>query len=58
VQFLGRDSGFLHVVWDLLDDGYDVLASGLAFDFRGEPFDSTPDLALLAEDRCMWLTVR
>ena len=29
---------------------------GLAFDFRGEPFGSTPDLALLAEDRCMWMT--
>ena len=36
--------------------GYDMLASGLAFDFRGEPFGSTPDLALLAEDRCMWMT--
>ena len=28
----------------------------IAFDFRGEPFGSTPDLALLAEDRCMWMT--
>jgi thymidine kinase len=24
--------------------------------FRGGPFGSTPDLALLAEDRCMWMT--
>jgi len=28
----------------------------IAFDFRGEPFGSTPDLAMLAEDRCMWMT--
>lgn len=56
VQFFGRDSGFFRIVRDLLDDGYDILASGLAFDFRGEPFGSTPDLTLLAEDRCMWMT--
>jgi len=56
VQFFGRDSGFFQLVKDILDEGYDVLASGLAFDFRGEPFGSTPDLAMLAEDRCMWLT--
>lgn len=56
VQFFGRDSGFFQLVKHLLDDGYDVLASGLAFDFRGEPFGSTPDLAMLAEDRCMWMT--
>jgi thymidine kinase len=56
VQFFGRDSGFFRLVRDLLDEGYDLLASGLAFDFRGEPFGSTPDLALLAEDRCMWMT--
>ena len=56
VQFFARESGFFQVVKDLLDAGYDVLASGLAFDFRGEPFGSTPDLALLAEDRCMWMT--
>lgn len=56
VQFFGRDSGFFQLVKLLLDEGYDVLASGLAFDFRGEPFGSTPDLALLAEDRCMWMT--
>jgi thymidine kinase len=56
VQFFGRDSGFFQMVKHLLDEGYDVLASGLAFDFRGEPFGSTPDLALLAEDRCMWMT--
>ena len=56
VQFFARDSGFFQIVKYLLDHGYDVLASGLAFDFRGEPFGSTPDLAMLAEDRCMWLT--
>ena len=56
VQFFARDSGFFRLVRDLLDEGYDILASGLAFDFRGEPFGSTPDLALLAEDRCMWMT--
>ena len=56
VQFFGRDSGFFQLVKHLLDDGYDVIASGLAFDFRGEPFGSTPDLAMLAEDRCMWMT--
>lgn len=56
VQFFARDSGFFQAVKHLLDEGYDILASGLAFDFRGEPFGSTPDLALLAEDRCMWMT--
>lgn len=56
VQFFPRDSGFFQIVNALLNDGYDVIASGLAFDFRGEPFGSTPDLAMLAEDRCMWLT--
>jgi thymidine kinase len=56
VQFFARDSGFFQLVKRLLDDGYDILASGLAFDFRGEPFGSTPDLAMLAEDRCMWMT--
>jgi thymidine kinase len=56
VQFFGRESGFFLLVRDLLDKGYDILASGLAFDFRGEPFGSTADLALLAEDRCMWMT--
>lgn len=56
VQFFPRDSGFFQVVNQLLNDGYDVLASGLALDFRGEPFGSTGDLAMIAEDRCMWLT--
>lgn len=56
VQFFPSDSGLFRVVRDILDDGYDVLAAGLAFDFRGEPFGSTSDLALLAEDRCMWMT--
>jgi len=56
IQFFARDSGFFQLVKHLLEEGYDVLASGLAFDFRGEPFGSTPDLALLAEDRCMWMT--
>lgn len=56
VQFFPRDSGFFQLIRRLLDQGYDVLASGLAFDFRGEPFGSTPDLTLLAEDRCMWMT--
>jgi len=56
VQFFPRNSGFFQLIKELMDDGYDILASGLAFDFRGEPFGSTPDLALLAEDRCMWMT--
>src|SRR6202167_4137340 len=41
VQFFARDSGFFRLVRDLLDEGYDILASGLALDFRGEPFGST-----------------
>ena len=53
---LGCRFDVIAFVSDLLDEGYDILASGLAFDFRGEPFGSTPDLALLAEDRCMWMT--
>jgi len=56
VQFFPRDSGFFQLVRNLMHEGYDILASGLAFDFRGEPFGSTPDLAMLAEDRCMWMT--
>lgn len=56
VQFFSRESGLFGVVERLLSNGYDVLAAGLALDFRGEPFGSTSDLALLAEDRCVWLT--
>ena len=56
VQFFPRNSGFFQLVKHLLEQGYDVIGAGLAFDFRGEPFGSTPDLALLAEDRCMWMT--
>ncbi len=56
VQFFPRNSGFFQLVKHLLERGYDVIGAGLAFDFRGEPFGSTPDLALLAEDRCMWMT--
>ena len=56
VQFFPRDSGFFQLVRNLMQETYDILASGLAFDFRGEPFGSTADLALLAEDRCMWMT--
>ena len=56
VQFFPRDSGFFQLVQQLMDDGYDLLASGLAFDFRGEPFGSTADLALLAAENCMWMT--
>jgi thymidine kinase len=57
VQFFPRERklGFFQLVQYLLDEGYDILAAGLSLDFRGEPFGSTPDLVILAEDRCMWL---
>jgi thymidine kinase len=38
VQFFAADSGFFRVVDELLERGYGVLASGLALDFKGEPF--------------------
>jgi thymidine kinase len=56
VQFFPRDSGFFQLAKELMDEGYDILASGLAFDFRGEPFGSTADLALLAAENCLWMT--
>jgi len=58
VQFFAADSGFFRVVDGLLERGYGVLASGLALDFKGEPFGSTLLLFGLCRSNhdCIWLT--
>lgn len=58
VQFFSVDSGFFQVVDDLLSRGYDVIAAGLALDFKREPFGSTLSLVGLSQNGhdCIWLT--
>lgn len=55
IQFFPQDSGLFWLIKRLLGEGYDVIAAGLALDFRGEPFGSTLWLAVLAQGRCVWL---
>lgn len=55
VQFFPMYSDFFKVANSLLGRGYDIFAAGLAFDFRGEPFGSTPLLTGLSRQRCIWL---
>jgi thymidine kinase len=55
-NFFPSNSGFFQLVCKLLDSGYDIIAAGLPFDFRGEPFGSTLLLTGLALDKCRWLT--
>jgi len=57
VQFFPTESGFFLVVDELLDRGYDVIAAGLALDFKREPFGSTLLLFGLCKSGhdCMWL---
>jgi thymidine kinase len=58
VQFFPAQSPFFLVVDDLLDRGYDVIAAGLALDFKREPFGSTLQLFGLCKSShdCLWLT--
>ncbi|MBI5733169.1 thymidine kinase [Candidatus Jorgensenbacteria bacterium] len=58
IQFFSRD--FYLVVNRLLERGYDVIASGLALDFRNEPFGSTLELIGLCPDlrTVRWLASR
>lgn len=55
VQFFPEDSGFFWGINQLLSKGYNIIAAGLALDFRGEPFGSTLWLAMLAQRNCIWL---
>lgn len=55
VQFFPQESGLFWLVKRLLGEGYDVIAAGLALNFRGEPFGSTLWLAVLAQGKCVWL---
>jgi thymidine kinase len=55
VQFFPVGSGFVELVNELLNLGYDVLAAGLPVNFRGEPFGTTLQLTWWAQDRCDWL---
>lgn len=58
IQFFPAASPFYQVVDELLTRGYDVIAAGLALDFKREPFGSTLLLVGLckgAQD-CLWLT--
>ncbi len=58
VQFYTANSGFFEIVKGLLDRGYDILAAGLTFNFRGEPFGSTPALIALAQKNVVWCNAR
>ena len=57
VQFFPTDSNLFLVIDELLDRGYDVIAAGLALDFKREPFGSTLLLFGLCTSGhdCMWL---
>jgi thymidine kinase len=57
VQFFPTDSNLFLAIDELLDRGYDVLAAGLALDFKREPFGSTLLLFGLCTSGhdCMWL---
>jgi thymidine kinase len=57
VQFFPADSNLFLAIDELLDRGYDVLAAGLALDFKREPFGSTLLLFGLCTSGhdCMWL---
>ncbi len=56
-QFFPADSQFFQVVDELLARGYDVIAAGLALDFKGEPFGSTLFLFGFCKgvQDCLWL---
>lgn len=57
VQFFPVESGFFQVIDELLNRGYDVIAAGLALDFKREPFGSTLSLVGLCRSShdCAWL---
>lgn len=58
VQFFPADSCFFQAVDDLLARGYDVIAAGLALDFKREPFGSTLSLVGLCRSShdCVWVS--
>ncbi len=58
VQFFSSDSHLFQVVDDLLSRGYDVIAAGLALDFKREPFGSTLSLVGLCQNShdCIWVS--
>ncbi len=49
VQFYPIEGKFFRIVRDLLNNGYNVIAAGLDFDFKGDPFGPIGALALLAD---------
>jgi thymidine kinase len=57
VQFFPAGSPFYLVVDELLARGYDVIAAGLALDFKREPFGSTLLLFAFCKgvQDCLWL---
>jgi len=55
VQFFSVASEFVWVVNELLQKGYNVIAAGLALNFRGRPFGSTLSLAAFAQRNIIWL---
>lgn len=56
INFFSINSGFFQLIEHLLSQGYDIIAAGLPYDFRGEPFGSTLLLTWLAQSNCLWLT--
>lgn len=55
IQFFGVSSGCFELINELLNRGYDMLATGLPVNFRGEPFGITTQLTWLAQGNCKWL---
>ncbi|HZY64381.1 MAG TPA: thymidine kinase [Rubrobacteraceae bacterium] len=44
------DDGIVRVCGDLADQGYEVIATGLDMDFRGQPFGPMPALLAVADE--------
>jgi thymidine kinase len=51
VQFYPTQGGFFQIVREFLNNGYNIIASGLDFDFKGDPFGLIGSLALLADEQ-------
>ncbi|MDE2019905.1 MAG: hypothetical protein KGJ13_06205 [Patescibacteria group bacterium] len=56
INFFPADSSFYDVVLRLMELGYDLALSGLAYDYRDRPFGSTLLFAGWAGSNCIFLT--
>ncbi len=56
VNFFKVESAFYTVMLRLLEQGFDLILSGLAYDYRDLPFGSTLLFAGIAGPKCIWRT--